>query len=79
MKLPIGTFVMARSNLDEPLVLGVLEGYENFEGILLNPAAIVKDMYDEKHLCYGIIVEYGKTLYKHLINLTPQEQWDYLA
>ena len=78
--LKTGDRVIVRSNEDDPLLIGTIIDFENFDNPKNDWFPVVQDeQTDKPFTCLGIVNPYSEQLLTELENLTPKEQWNKLA
>ena len=77
--LKTGDKVISRSNEDEPLKIGTIIDFENFDNPKNDWFPVIIDEKGQQFVCLSIVKLYSEELLKELESLTPKEQWNLLA
>ena len=73
----LGAKVICRSNEVEPLLIGIVVGFQEATNDCL---PIVSELESKKkYVVWGIVRPYNEDLLRYLNTLTPAQQWKYLA
>ena len=72
----IGTKVMCRSNENEPLMVGILKGFDMFPNFSV---AVVEDENGKSWGVMGEIWPYDEEVYQFLSKLSPEKQYEFIV
>ena len=77
--LKINDKVIVRSNGNDPLIIGNIIRFEDFNNPRNKDFPVVKCEKTKKdYVCFGIVKPYSEDLLKKLSRIKPREQWNYL-
>lgn len=76
---PLGSRVIVRSNIDEPLMIGVLVGYDTGDGRWADHPIPLVRMNGKVWFTMSHIRPYTRAMWRQLQTLTPLQQWNALV
>ena len=76
----IGDRVICRSNQDDPLLIGTISYFEDFDNPKNDDFPVVKcEKCGKEYICMSIVKPYSDELLQELNKMSYKEQWNYLA